>query len=65
MNNPLAETDPSGYAPEVETEDIVEKIAVTGSRIKRNIVVRQTATLMTQDANGNVDMFIKQIYSKQ
>jgi uncharacterized LabA/DUF88 family protein len=27
--------------------------------------VRQTATLMTQDANGNVDMFIKQIYSKQ
>jgi hypothetical protein len=59
MNNPLAGTDPTGYKPEIEKIEIsevkTEKVAVTGSRIKRDQVtqVSGTATL----SNGSTQDF--------
>ena len=54
LNNPLAGTDPSGYEPEIETEDIVERVSVTGSRIKRKEVTGQKTTITTRDAGGDI-----------
>ncbi|KJY95832.1 RHS repeat domain-containing protein [Pseudoalteromonas ruthenica] len=54
MNNPLSGTDPSGYKPEIETKDITKKVAVTGSRIKRNVVVGQNVTITNRDSGGAI-----------
>ena len=51
MNNPLAGTDPTGYAIEEETKDI--KVSQTGSRIKKTVGTRTTSTV-TDDATGAV-----------
>ncbi len=51
MNNPLAGTDPTGYAIEEETKDIKEY--VTGSRIKKKTGTKTTSTV-TDDATGEV-----------
>lgn len=51
MNNPLAGTDPTGYASQTETEDVIEQRA--GSRIKRKVGTRATTTV-TDDVTGEV-----------
>ena len=50
MNNPLSGIDPTGYSPEepelekVEYTEQTEKVAVTGSRIKREVVTGASGT---------------------
>ncbi|WP_249269591.1 RHS repeat-associated core domain-containing protein, partial [Shewanella sp. SACH] len=49
MNNPLAGTDPTGYKAEPELEKVeytkkTEKVAVTGSRIKREVTTSVSGT---------------------
>lgn len=54
MNNPLSGTDPTGYAPEkeIEVEDVkTERVATTGSRIKRDQVTQVSGTVTT--SNGS------------
>jgi len=49
MNNPLAGIDPSGYKAEEETATKTERVAVTGSRIKRKVTKS-----VTKSADGSV-----------
>jgi RHS repeat-associated protein len=51
MNNPLAGTDPTGYASKTETEDVKE--VQTGSHIKRKTGTKTTQTV-TDDVTGEV-----------
>ena len=59
MNNPLAGTDPTGYDPEIEKVEITdvktEKVAVTGSRIKRDQVTQVSGTVTL--SNGSQQSF--------
>lgn len=49
MNNPLAGIDPTGYDIEIKKVEIndvkTEKVAVTGSRIKRDQVTQVSSTV--------------------
>ncbi|KTF16713.1 hypothetical protein ATS75_04495 [Pseudoalteromonas sp. H105] len=56
MNNPLAGTDPTGYAKEeltkIEHTKTTEKVAVTGSRIKRTVTTDVSGTATFTTGNG-------------
>jgi hypothetical protein len=57
MNNPMAGTDPTGYMSDIEKIDVTEvkteKVAVKGSRIKRDRITKVTGTVTTSNGAKN------------